>query len=83
MAQVYLHERNAAVERPEREPKAFSRVRLDPGESTRVELFLKSDAFHYWDESRHSWHVDASSFDIRVGNSSRDLPLHGAINLLN
>ena len=83
VAQVYLHERMAAVARPEQELKAFKRVQLAPGESTRVELLLKEDAFQYWDEDHHRWNIDAGSFDIRVGNSSRDLPLHGAISLLN
>lgn len=42
-----------------------------------VRLTLPRRPFSYWDEQRNAWHVEAGSFTIWVGASSRDLKLKG------
>ncbi len=45
----------ARLARPPKELKAFAKVRLDPGESTVVELVLDDRAFAYWDPGQADW----------------------------
>ncbi len=49
VVQLYVEARSAPVLRPVRELKAFTKVELDPGESTRVTLDLPARAFAYFD----------------------------------
>lgn len=81
VAQLYVHEKNARVDRPEQELKGFERVTLNPGESKIVHFELPRSAFAYYDVDRHDWKVDRRSFDIRIGNSSRHLPLVESVTL--
>ncbi|MFT4045679.1 MAG: glycoside hydrolase family 3 C-terminal domain-containing protein [Solimonas sp.] len=79
VAQLYLHENNPAVERPERELKGFAKVMLQPGEMRRVCLDLWPRSFAYFDPVRNTWHVDARRFDVLVGSSSENISLRAAL----
>jgi beta-glucosidase len=52
VVQAYVAPRQSRLARPLKELKAFSKVRLDPGESTVVELVLDERSFAYWDPSQ-------------------------------
>jgi len=75
VAQLYVSDPSARVDRPERELKGFEKVRLAPGETKHVTLTLDARAFSYWDESAHKWAIDPGKFVIRVGDSSENTPL--------
>ena len=75
VAQLYVSDPSARVERPERELKGFQKVRLDHGETTHVSIDLDARAFSYWDTAAHKWTVDPGRFVIRVGDSSENTPL--------
>ena len=75
VAQLYVSDPSAKVDRPERELKGFAKVRLAPGETKHVTLSLDGRAFSYWDESAHKWTIDPGKFVIRVGDSSENTPL--------
>jgi beta-glucosidase len=79
VAQLYVSEPGAKVERPERELKGFEKVRLAPGETKHVTLNLDARSFSYWDEAAHGWKMDARKFVIHVGDSSESTPLEGSI----
>jgi beta-glucosidase len=79
VAQVYVTDVEASADRPERELKAFRKVRLAPGESRTVELTLTMRDFAFWDERRHGWTVEPGAFHIAVGASSRDLRLTATV----
>ncbi len=55
----------------------FERVSLEPGESRTVTLTLGDSALSYWSAEKHAWAAVPGSRPIRVGFSSRDLPLTG------
>jgi beta-glucosidase len=61
------------VFRPPQELKAFTKVRLAPGESRRVRLTLDRRAFAVWDVARENWAVEPGTYEVRVGSSSRDI----------
>jgi beta-glucosidase len=73
VVQVYVRDLEAAVHRPGRELKAFTKVALEPGASSRVALTLSAGAFSYWHPDRREWTIEPGTFEIRVGASSRDL----------
>ena len=79
VAQLYVSEPGAKVQRPERELKGFAKVRLAPGETKRVTLNLDARSFSYWDEATKGWKMDAGKFVIRVGDSSESTPLEATV----
>lgn len=80
-AQIYVADIEAAVARPLRELRAFDKVHLEPGASSRVEILLTPRDFSFWDTYRDSWIVEAGEFRIDVGASSRDIRLSAVIAL--
>lgn len=80
-AQLYVHDATPVVERPEQELKAFQRVELAPGQTRRVTFHLGRDAFAYYNVASHDWTTAAGRFTLRVGASSRDVRLHGDVEL--
>jgi beta-glucosidase len=81
VAELYVSDPSAKVDRPERELKGFQKVRLAPGETQHVTLTLDARAFSYWNESAHKWTVDPGRFVLRVGDSSENTPLSADIDL--
>ncbi len=79
VAQLYVSDPSAKVDRPERELKGFAKVRLAPGETRHVTLSLDARAFSYWDEAAHKWTIDPGKFVIHVGDSSENTPLSADI----
>ncbi len=67
---------SSRVIRAPKELKAFTKVQLDPGETTTVELTLDARAFAYWDPSageHGDWRVDPGTYEVHVGRSSADI----------
>ena len=73
IVQLYVRDVEANVFRPEKELKGFVRVSLQPGEELPVTMELDSRAFAYYDTARKNWVVEAGTFEILVGASSRDI----------
>ena len=72
IAQVYVSDPSAKIQRPVRELKAFARVDLAPGATKHIVLNLDERAFSYYDVASHRWRMDPGRFDITVGDSSED-----------
>jgi beta-glucosidase len=81
VAQLYVSDPSAQVDRPERELKGFAKVRLSPGETHNVTISLDARSFSYWDEPAQKWIIDPGKFVIRVGDSSENTPLTAGIDL--
>jgi len=79
VAQLYVSEPGAKIQRPASELKGFQKVRLAPGETKHVTLNLDARSFSYWDESTHNWKMDATKFQIHVGDSSESTPLEATL----
>jgi beta-glucosidase len=75
VAQVYVQPVHSSVERPPQELKAFEKVSLKSGEKKTVVFALTADAFAYYEPTKHAWIAEAGDYVIRVGDSSRSLPL--------
>ncbi|MDR0352837.1 MAG: fibronectin type III-like domain-contianing protein [Opitutaceae bacterium] len=46
-----------------------------------VPIELSVEVFRFWNVSTHAWRVEADEFEIRVGASSRSLPLKQKLHL--
>ncbi len=77
-AQVYASLPDAADEPPER-LVGWTKVELAPGESKQVSVPVSRDRLTIYDEATDAWKLVPGSYVIRVGGSSRDLPLQKAI----
>ena len=75
VVQLYVHDAHSSVDRPLKELKAFQRVELSPGQSATVRFALDASAFAYYSTSEKGWKVEAGTFDLLVGASSRDIRL--------
>jgi len=81
VAQLYVHENNPRLPRPEKELKGFKKVFLQPGEKQIVSIPLTGSAFAYYDPALKGWVAQPDSFEILIGGSSRDLRLRGTFKL--
>ena len=72
--QLYIHDREASVERPYKELKAFSKVFLQPGETRQVTLTIDRRALSFYDEATSQWKAEPGKFDALVGTASDQLP---------
>lgn len=73
VVQVYVAPVASAVQRPERELKAFASVALEPGETRAVSLTVRRDDLAYWDVRVDRWVVEGGDYRVEVGVSSRDI----------
>ena len=58
---------------------AFGQVVAEPGERARIRLTLPARAFAHWDSDRHEWAQPGGTFVVKVGPSSREIPLRGEL----
>lgn len=79
VVQVYVHHKNPSVDRPIRELKGFEKVHLEPGESATVNIELDDAAFSYYHPEELEWTLESGTYEIQVGNSSRDIKLAGTV----
>ena len=73
VVQVYVHDNESSLERPEKELKAFQKVDLEPGASATVTVELGEDAFSFYHPDQSAWVLEPGTFTVRVGSSSRDI----------
>ena len=73
VVQLYIRDKVASVQRPEKELKAFAKVHLEAGERRTVTLSIKRDALAYYDSLKSAWVAEAGEFEVLVGSSSRDI----------
>ena len=71
--QLYISDKEASVDRPVKELKAFSKVFLQPGESRDVTLTIGRDALSFYDEATHAWVAEPGAFEALVGTASDKL----------
>lgn len=71
--QVYVGDPDAAVLRPTRELKAFTKLALEPGESRTVSFTLTARDLSYWHPGLRRWVVGGGRTVVEVAASSRDV----------
>ncbi|MEZ0069673.1 beta-glucosidase [Streptacidiphilus sp. MAP12-20] len=79
VAQLYVGDPASAGE-PPHQLKGFQRITLNPGASGTVTFTLTAHDLAHWDTASSNWTASAGSYQILVGDSSRNLPLTGNLN---
>jgi beta-glucosidase len=83
VAQVYVADTHARVERPAKELKGFVKVQLRAGETRRVSVVLDARAFSYYDTATKSWRAEPGEYDILIGRSAEQVELRDKLRLEN
>ena len=81
VVQLYTHQRYGSASRPVRELKGFQRISLSPGEAKTVTLHLDTNELGFWSAATHRFAVEASTYDLWVGDSSDTLGNHAILEL--
>lgn len=75
VVQLYLGEQTPAAHNPLRELKGFSKVWLDPGQTTTVRFTVEANDLAHYNAALHQWRTAPRGYRALVGTSSRDLRL--------
>jgi beta-glucosidase len=76
VVQLYLRDEVASLSRPVMELKRFLRITLKPGETRRLEFALRTDELAFLGSDLKPA-IEAGTFRITVGSSSKDIRLEG------
>lgn len=79
--QLYVHDLESSVSRPQKELKGFKKINLLPGEEKEVRFELGQRAFAFYNVTLKKWYVESGDFLISVGSSSRDIRLKKRITI--
>ncbi|MBG0564046.1 glycoside hydrolase family 3 C-terminal domain-containing protein [Actinoplanes aureus] len=79
VVQLYTGLSEAAPSRPRSVLRGFAKVNIEPGQARHVTLTLTGRDLAVWDVRHQRWTVDAGTYEIRVGASSRDIRLTGEL----
>lgn len=77
IAQLYIKDDVASVERPNKELKGFQKVSLNVGETKEVTLTLTQRDLSFWDEKTNNWNAEKGSFTIMIGENINSIKLEG------
>jgi len=79
VVQLYVHHLGSTVERPIRDLRGYSRVRLAPGETRTVTMAFPAASLAYWDAQADRWVAEDEQIRLQVGASSSDIRLDRVI----
>ena len=82
IVQLYIHDNQTQVIRPLKELKGFEKVALHPGEEKTVSFVLNNRAFAYYNTQNHDWCVQSGTFEILIGQSSRNIILSAPVEVV-
>jgi beta-glucosidase len=79
VAEVYVGIPSTAVPEPPKWLKGFQKITLAPGQTGQVQVTLNLRSFAYWDITGESWKVVPGTYQIMVGDSSRNIELQSTV----
>jgi beta-glucosidase len=80
VAQVYVTDPSSAGE-PPKQLKGFAKVNLAAGQTKHLTFTLDQRAFSTWEPTAQQWGTHDGRYTVYVGDSSRSLPLHAAVDV--
>jgi beta-glucosidase len=82
VAQLYTHQAKSVTYQPIKTLRAFRRLTLNPGETSRVTFALPASQLSYYDTRRAAFAVEPGTFDFLVGSSSDDIRLRSRLQVV-
>ena len=71
--QVYVHDQQSGLSRPQKELKGFAKVELSPGETKTISIPLDFRAFAFYHPEHKQWITESGDFDILIAASVADI----------
>jgi len=81
VAQVYVSNSNSKVLRAAQELKGFEKVFVKKGDSEKVIIHLPVKELAYYDTVKKQWSVEAGTYIVKIGKSSRDILMEVSLNI--
>ena len=81
VVQLYSAKKESSVFRPARELRAFRKVYLEPGEATRVELFVDFDSLKYWNIAEERFVLEGGEYTLEICRDSLSPVLCATVSL--
>jgi beta-glucosidase len=81
VVQLYVRDPASRLARPEKELKAFAKVRLQPGETQTVTFALNEASLSYYDPAKRGWVAERGTFEVLLGSASDDIRVTGTFAL--
>lgn len=73
IVQVYVHDQQSELIRPQKELKGFAKVELQPGETKTVSIHLDFRAFAYYHTEHKQWITENGEFNLLIAASATDI----------
>ncbi|WP_167618262.1 glycoside hydrolase family 3 C-terminal domain-containing protein [Maribellus sediminis] len=73
IVQLYIHDPESNLPRPEKELKGFEKVFLKSGETKTVQFTIDNAAQSYFDPEKHEWIAEPGRFEAWIGAASDDV----------
>ncbi|MEY9967118.1 beta-glucosidase [Streptacidiphilus sp. MAP12-16] len=80
VVQLYVGD-PASTGEPVHQLRHFQRVTLNPGQAQTVQFTVSAHDLAHWDTTANAWTTTAGTYQILVGDSSRNLPLSGNLSV--
>ena len=80
--QLYVSKLESAVQRPEKELKAFKKVNIPVGQTATVSFILPAKNLAYFDAQNSKWVVEPGKYKVLAGTSSRDITQSAEVTVL-
>ncbi|MFF3983119.1 discoidin domain-containing protein [Streptomyces sp. NPDC001797] len=80
VAQLYVGD-PASTGEPVHQLRNYQRVTLNAGQSKTISFTVSTHDLAYWNTTTGNWTTAAGNYQILVGDSSRNLPLTGTLNV--
>ncbi len=82
VVQVYSSLPETSIDRPLQELRSFAKTTLlMPNQAVTIALKIPVKDLAYWDEAKSTWVVEPGDYEMRVGNSSRNIALKSEIEI--
>ncbi len=81
VVQLYAHQEESSVLRPEKQLVSFERITLQPNESETVELVFPAKDLAFYDVTKKMFVVEPGTFMLMVGASSQDIRSTGQVEI--
>ncbi|MEX1308061.1 MAG: glycoside hydrolase family 3 C-terminal domain-containing protein [Eubacteriales bacterium] len=79
--QLYIKNAPSTLFKAKKELKAFKKIKLQAGETKKVDFKISKDAFAYYNTDVSDWHVQGGDYMILIGASSRDIRLSQTVSV--
>ncbi len=80
VVQLYLRDIESSLVRPQKELKAFVKIKLEPGQTRTVSLALQEQDLAFYDDAQNIWLTEPGEFEVLIGRSASDIRVTGKFN---